>query len=60
MSLQEVSDLVQHILDEVEASNEYLAESVGQVSVCVCVCVCVYVCVCILKLLSAVTLTKAR
>ena len=40
MSLQEVPDLVQHILDELEASNEYLAESVGQVSVCVCVCVC--------------------
>ena len=37
MSLQEVPDLVQHILDELEASNEYLAESVGQVSVCVCV-----------------------
>ena len=25
---------MQHILGEVEASNEYLAESMGQVSVC--------------------------
>ena len=32
--MQEVPDLVQHILGEVEANNEYLAESMGQVSVC--------------------------
>ena len=44
--MQEVPDLVQHILGEVEASNEYLAESMGQVSVCehvVCLFVCLFV-----------------
>ena len=42
--MQEVPDLVQHILGEVEANNEYLAESMGQVSVCEHVFFCLFVC----------------
>ena len=52
---------MQHILGEVEASNEYLAESMGQVSVCehvfllLLLLFCLFVClfVCIFKLAKA-------
>ena len=48
---------MQHILGEVEASNEYLAESMGQVSVCehvFCCCCCCFVClfVCLFAFLN--------